>query len=118
MRIGTHLGVTFEIWTGRHTWFWLVHDRCRDGASVGAAANYVDAINEACSSIAEMVGRKSDVAITPRMSNDGASADQGCNSANSTLAWKELLTSIEHFLGPARSAGIQKTRAPACAAGC
>ena len=55
MDVETHMGITFEIWSGRHTWFWFVMDGWSKGAMIGAAANYADAIREARLSIEEMI---------------------------------------------------------------
>jgi hypothetical protein len=66
MPIGNHLGTSFEIWSGRQTWFWfVVNCRC-DGAVIGAAANEAEAIREACLSIEEMAARRSHTAESPR----------------------------------------------------
>jgi hypothetical protein len=67
MLIGNHLGTSFEIWSGRQTWFWFVVDCRCDGAAIGAAANEVEAIREACLSIEEMAARRSHTAESPRI---------------------------------------------------
>jgi hypothetical protein len=57
MRIGNQLGTSFEIWNGRHVWFWFVADtHC---AAIGAAANEEEAIGEARLSIEEMIMHRS-----------------------------------------------------------
>jgi len=38
MWIDHHLGTSFEIWNGRHTWFWFVADSDCKGAAIGAGA--------------------------------------------------------------------------------
>ncbi|MBV8056340.1 MAG: hypothetical protein JOZ29_08955 [Deltaproteobacteria bacterium] len=58
MWIGNHLGTSFEIWKGRHTWFWFVTDACRSSAAIGAAANQAEAIGDAHLSIEEMTARR------------------------------------------------------------
>jgi hypothetical protein len=65
MLIRNHLGSTFEIWTGRHTWFWFIADGYGNGAAIGAAANEAEAIGEARLSIEEMAARGSFAAESP-----------------------------------------------------
>lgn len=51
-----HLGVGFEIWTDKWTWFWSLsspHDRA---GAVGATASGTDAIEEAHVAIEELLG--------------------------------------------------------------
>ena len=48
-----HLGIGFEVWTARQTWFWLVADLERNGI-IGAAATESEAEHEARRSIEEL----------------------------------------------------------------
>jgi hypothetical protein len=57
MRICEHLGTSFEVWSGRHTWFWFVAEPPCSGASIGAAGTERDAICDAYLSIEEMAAR-------------------------------------------------------------
>jgi hypothetical protein len=99
MRIRSHLGTSFKVWHGRHTWFWFVADPCCDGASIGAAANEAEAIGEACSTIEEMaVHRHSRPAVTT-FSKTAAPETHECNPASSAaIGWKELLASLDCYL--------------------
>jgi len=58
MRIGNHLGASFEIWSGRQAWFWFVADTSFNEAAIGATANEAEAIREAHSSIEKMVAQR------------------------------------------------------------
>jgi len=62
MSSASYLSTRFEVWSGRRTWYWFVADPSCNGAAVGAAANAAEAIGEACSTIQEMVARRSGLA--------------------------------------------------------
>jgi hypothetical protein len=49
----SHLGIGFEVWTARQTWFWFVADLDRNGM-IGAAATESEAEREARRSIEEL----------------------------------------------------------------
>jgi hypothetical protein len=57
MQIDSHLGGRFEIWNGRHTWFWFVSDAASGCAAIGAAATEAEALGEAGRSIEQMAAR-------------------------------------------------------------
>jgi len=57
MRIGNHLGSSFEIWSRQRAWFWFVTDAGCNRAAIGAAAHQAEAIYEAHSSIEEYYGK-------------------------------------------------------------
>jgi hypothetical protein len=54
MSRGTYLGIPFDVWSGQQGWFWLVRDSRHDAGVVGAAANQIEAVREACLSIEQM----------------------------------------------------------------
>jgi hypothetical protein len=98
MWTGNHLGTSFQIWNGRHTWFWFVADACRRGAAVGAAANKVDAICEARRSIEEIVWM-SHYAESPRVNQAALGAAEKSDPAVSKdLGWHNLLARLECYL--------------------
>jgi hypothetical protein len=98
MHIGNHLGISFEIWTGRHGWFWFVTDGCGSGAAIGVAANYADAICEARSSIEEMAARRSNQVPLAATSKNFVRRTHKCSSASSTaLGSNKLLGNPDHY---------------------
>jgi hypothetical protein len=99
MWIGNHLGTSFEIWNGRHTWFWFVADACCSGAAIGAAANQAEAIREARLSIEEMAATRSRGAEAPGIRSSLVCATRRRSRVSSTdPAWNELLTNLERYL--------------------
>ena len=48
-----HLGVEFAVWRDQSAWFWLVISPTGKGGIIGASANQVQAMREACLSIEE-----------------------------------------------------------------
>lgn len=52
-----HLGVGFEIWTDKWTWFWSLSDPHERAGAVGATASGADAIDEARLAIEELLQR-------------------------------------------------------------
>ena len=99
MRIRSHLGTSFEVWSGRRAWFWFVSDPRGDGASIGAATNETEAICEAHSSIEEMATRHSSTAVSLGMRKPAARGTHGCNRASPTaMGWNELLESLNRYL--------------------
>src|SRR6266849_5671560 len=99
MRIGNHLGTSFEIWSGQHTWFWFVADGCCDGAAIGAAANEAEAIREARWSIEEMAARRSGSAGSPGISKPPfILATRECPAGSTDLGWNELLANLVRYL--------------------
>ena len=61
MRISKHhLGVGYEVWNARETWFWFVANTNRNGV-IGAAATESDAMREARASIEEISDSNVDV---------------------------------------------------------
>lgn len=99
MRIGNHLGISFEIWSGRHAWFWFVADASCNGAAIGAAANEVEAICEAHSSIEEMIERRSSTAEQQRSIKPGVDRDQECGPAGAgAMGWHGLFANPDRFL--------------------
>jgi hypothetical protein len=104
MRISNYLGTSFEIWKGRHTWFWFVADTCCSGAVIGAAANEAEAIREARLSIEEMASRRLRTAESLEISNAMVRVARECSPANSTdLGWNDLLTKLECYLTQLRT---------------
>jgi hypothetical protein len=104
MRIGNHLGTSFEIWNGGHTWFWFVADACCNGAAIGAVVNEAEAICEARLSIEEMAARRSGTAEPLGISKAIVRAKRKRSRAGSTeLAWNDLLASLERYLTRLRS---------------
>ena len=85
MLIGNHLGTSFEIWSGRQTWFWFVVNCGCNGAAIGAAANEAEAIREACLSIEEMAARRPHTAESPRINKSKVHATPECNPASSEI---------------------------------
>ena len=59
MRIGNHLGASFEIWNEPHAWFWLVTN-CSRGAAIGVASTEAEALGEARCAIEEMAAPRPD----------------------------------------------------------
>ncbi|HEY6395628.1 MAG TPA: hypothetical protein VIX12_09435 [Candidatus Binataceae bacterium] len=57
-----HQGISFNLWTGQHTWFWMLPDR----GVIGAAVSQQEAVREACMAIDLFLGRNanSDSTIT------------------------------------------------------
>jgi len=54
MRISKHhLGIGFEVWNARQSWFWMVGNSDRNGV-IGAAATESEAVREARESIEEL----------------------------------------------------------------
>jgi hypothetical protein len=99
MRIGNYLGTSFEIWNGRHTWFWFVADACCSGAAIGAAANEAEAIREARLSIEEMAAQRLSIAESLEISKAMVRAARKCSSANSAdPGWNNLLSKLERYL--------------------
>jgi hypothetical protein len=99
MWIGNHLGTSFQIWNGRHTWFWFVADPCCSVAAIGAAANRVDAIGEACRSIEEMESRRLHGAEAPQISKAALRMPRKCDAANRRdFGWNDLLANLERYL--------------------
>jgi hypothetical protein len=102
MRRGNHLGTSFEIWNGRHAWFWFVTD-AGWSAAIGAAANEAEAICEARQSIEEMAARRAGAAEAPGISQACVSATRKCDQANSTdLGWNDLLANLDRYLNRLR----------------
>jgi len=104
MLIGNHRGTSFEIWSGRQTWFWfVVNCRC-NGAAIGAAANEAEAIREACLSIEEMAARRPHTAESPRINKSKVHAAPECNPAGSRdPGWTDLPAKLERYLSRRRS---------------
>lgn len=99
MRIGNYLGTRFEIWNGRHTWFWFVADASCSGAAIGAAANEEEAIREARLSIEEMSARRLSAAGSLEISKAIVRAARKCSPANSAdPGWNDLLASLDRYL--------------------
>jgi hypothetical protein len=84
MRTREHLGTSFEVWSGSHTWFWFVADPRCSGASIGAAANETDAISEARLMIEEMAARWPGSAKLREIGKAIVRATPKCSPASST----------------------------------
>jgi hypothetical protein len=93
MWIGNHLDISFQIWNGRHLWFWFVADQRGSGAAIGAAPNQADAICEARLSIEEMAARRS-ASEAARISG----AIIASHASPIDIGWHELLASLERYL--------------------
>ncbi|MBV8450981.1 MAG: hypothetical protein JOZ29_01735 [Deltaproteobacteria bacterium] len=99
MRIGNYLGTSFEIWNGRHTWFWFVADACCTGAAIGAAANEAEAIREARLSIEEMAARRLSTTESLEISKAIVRAAWKCSPVNSAdPGWNDLLANLDCYL--------------------
>jgi hypothetical protein len=70
-------GIDFEVWEGQQTWFWLVVDPQGEGGAIGAAANQLEAVRDACWSIEEM--------------------SMHCGSL-SAIGWEISLANLERYL--------------------
>jgi hypothetical protein len=103
MRIGNHLGTSYQIWNGGGTWFWLVTDpSCRSGA-IGAAANEADAIRDAHWSIEEMTARSSSRIEAAGIDQTLSHTILKCAPPGSTIGWNHLLANLELYLRRWRS---------------
>ncbi len=99
MRISNYLGTSFEIWHGRHTWFWFVADTCCSGAVIGAAANEAEAIGEARRSIEEMAAQRLRATKSLEISKAIVCAARKYGPAKSAdPGWNDLLTNLERYL--------------------
>jgi hypothetical protein len=99
MATGNYLGTSFQIWNGRHTWFWFVTDTNRSSAAIGAAANKAEAIGEARRSIEEMAARRLRSTESLEISKAIVRAARQCSRADSAdPGWHHLLTSLDHYL--------------------
>lgn len=54
-----HLGIGFEIWTDKWTWFWSLSNPHARAGVIGATASGTDAIDEAQMAIEELLERSS-----------------------------------------------------------
>jgi hypothetical protein len=98
MWIGNHLGTRFQIWNGRHTWFWFVADPCCSVAAIGAAANEMDAVGEAHRSIEEMESRWLHSGEATRISKATLGVTEKCDAANCRDGWNDLLANLQRYL--------------------
>ncbi len=101
MRSRSHLGTSFEVWKGQHTWFWFVADPRCNSAAIGAAANEAEAIREARSSIEEMSvrGRVSTAALPAIGKTTAGPVFQECNLASlAAIVWNDSLANLARYL--------------------
>ena len=49
-----HLGLSFELWRSRESWFWKIAKPCHEAGTIGAAATEDEAASEAHASIEEV----------------------------------------------------------------
>ena len=95
MRLRKFRGISFDVWNGRHTWFWFVADASRGGAAIGAAANEADAVREARHSIEEMAAQRLDDAVARGIGQTTAGIG---SPGGSDAAWNDLLANLERYL--------------------
>jgi hypothetical protein len=101
MRSRSHMSVGFEVWNRHQTWFWYVVNAQRNGGTIGAAANEVEAIHEARSSIEEMMAhRRAGTTGSPGVGIIASDAAIEIANSNQLAAgrWEELLANLDCYL--------------------